>query len=233
MTTQANETIVQNRTALTWMNLGRLDYAKALETQESHRDKLLADADAGMMVYAVEHPPTITIGRSGTMEHIIAPRPWLESQGFAVYEVDRGGDVTYHGPGQLVVYPILRLGPWQNDIGRYVRMLEETVIRALLEVGITGERLEGYPGVWVGDDKICAIGVRVRRRPDGEFVTSHGLALNVSTNLAHFRTIVPCGIADKGVTSVAALLGEKADWSAWEQRLRRTFADVFAVNFDR
>ncbi|SFU98742.1 lipoyl(octanoyl) transferase LipB [Alicyclobacillus macrosporangiidus] len=210
-----------------WVSLGRMDYDEALAIQTRQAERLLQGEDEAQTVFAVEHPPTITVGRSGTFDHILAGRERLRDMGVEVREVDRGGDVTYHGPGQWVLYPVLHLAPWGNDIGRYVRMLEEVVIRALAEVGITGDRVKEYPGVWVGRDKVCAIGVRARRRTSGEFVTYHGLALNVNTNLAHFNLIVPCGIADRGVTSVQRLLGREQPFSEWEARLRAAFNAVF------
>ncbi|MDQ0188418.1 lipoyl(octanoyl) transferase LipB [Alicyclobacillus cycloheptanicus] len=214
-----------------WVSLGRLAYDDALAAQQAQSEKLLAGSGDEQTVYAVEHPPTITIGRGGSRDHIVAPPSELERIDMTVREVDRGGDVTYHGPGQFVLYPILHLEPWGNDIGRYVRMLEECAIRVLAEVGITADRMEGFPGVWVGNNKICAIGVRARRRPSGEFVTSHGIALNVTTDLSHFQTIIPCGLADKGVTSVAQELGltEPFDFAAWEKRMQHAFTDVFNV----
>lgn len=214
-----------------WVDLGTMDYDAALHIQDSQSANLLKLVDDQQTVYSVEHPPTITIGRNGTSENIVASQDWLAQMGFTVRHVDRGGDVTYHGPGQAVLYPVLHLNPWDNDVGRYVRNLEECVILALAEVGIEGTRLEGYPGVWVGNRKVCAIGARVKRRPSGEFVTSHGLALNVTTNLAHFQTIIPCGITDKGVTSVAELLGDGVVLADWQNRLQRSFANVFKVNF--
>lgn len=218
--------------SVNWVSLGRLRYEAALAVQIEHADALLQGTTEDQVVFTVEHPPTITIGRNGSQANILTPEDELESQGFEVFNVDRGGDVTYHGPGQLVVYPVLHLYPWENDVSRYVRMLEETVICALSEVGISGERVDGLPGVWVGTNKICAIGARVKRRKSGEFVTSHGLALNVSTDLTHFQTIVPCGIVDRGVTSISVLLGSPASFSDWERRIQSSFADVFDAAFD-
>lgn len=214
-----------------WTDLGTMDYDIALHVQDSQSARLLQLMDDQQTVYAVEHPPTITIGRNGTTENIVASQESLAQMGFTVRHVDRGGDVTYHGPGQAVLYPVLHLNPWGNDVGRYVRNLEECVILALAEAGIKGARLEGYPGVWVGESKVCAIGARVKRRQSGEFVTSHGLALNVTTNLSHFQTIIPCGISDKGVTSIAELLGDGVTLSEWQSRLKSSFATVFKIDF--
>lgn len=212
---------------LTWISLGRMAYDDALTIQLERAHALLQGEDDVQTIYAVEHPPTITIGRNGTFNHIVASRTQIEEMDMSVVEVDRGGDVTYHGPGQWVVYPVLHLNPWGNDIGRYVRMLEACAITALEGVGIRADRVDGLPGAWVGNDKICAIGASIKRRPSGEFITAHGLALNVTTDLTHFSTIVPCGIADKGVTSVAAQLGTDVPFAEWEERLQRAFQQVF------
>lgn len=220
----------QPKTAV-WTSLGRTQYDIALGMQEERATKLLLGADNTQTVFCVEHPPTITIGRNGTYNHITATRARLEQVGMEVYEVDRGGDVTYHGPGQVVLYPILHLGPWKNDVGLYVRLLEQCVMDALLEVGIESGRVEGLPGVWVGQQKVCAIGARVRKRDDGEYVTTHGLALNVTTDLSHFDMIVPCGISDKGVTSIAKLLSRDVTFPEWELRLQQSFANIFEVSF--
>ncbi|GEO25756.1 octanoyltransferase [Alicyclobacillus acidoterrestris] len=214
-------------TAVQWIQLGHLHYDDALDIQLKRAQALLEGEDDRQTVYTVEHPPTITIGRNGSMENVLADESFLSEHGFTIREVDRGGDVTYHGPGQLVVYPVLHLAPWGNDVKRYVRNLEEAVIRALAEVGIQGARDEAYPGVWVGDAKICAVGARVKKRHSGEFVTYHGIALNVDTDLSHFQTIVPCGIADRDVTSLSRELGRPADLLDWETRLKRAFFDVF------
>lgn len=210
-----------------WVNLGQMHYDEALEIQLSRARALKALEDDRQTVFAVEHPPTITIGRNGTTENILAEESYLQSLGFVVRHVDRGGDVTYHGPGQLVLYPVLHLGDWQNDVKLYVHNLEEAVIRAIATVGLVGNRHPDYPGVWMEGAKICAIGARVQKRSTGEFVTYHGIALNLNTNLAHFQTIVPCGIADKDVTSVERELGHSVDFGAWETILRNSFLEVF------
>lgn len=153
------------------------------------------------VVLVVEHLPVITIGRAGRSANILLPRTLLAAQGFEVFEVERGGDVTYHGPGQLVGYPIVDLRAVDEDVVRYVRSLEGALIGALRQFGVSADRVRGYPGVWAGDSKIAAIGVAVKRR-----VTMHGFALNVAPNLDHFAVINPCGLG-KPVTSMAAVLG--------------------------
>ncbi len=217
-------------TVVSWIDLGKMAYQSALLVQEQQAAALLSSDVDEQVVFTVEHPPTITIGKNGTRDHIVASDEELSRLGFEVFNVDRGGDVTYHGPGQLVVYPVLHLNPWKNDVSRYVRMLEEVVLLALQEVDVEGRRLEGYPGVWVGDAKICAIGARVKRRNTGEFVTSHGLAFNVTTDLNHFQTIIPCGIVDKGVTSVRELTSDPVSYIDWQQRILHSFAEVFEVS---
>lgn len=219
-----------SQTSASWVALGLLDYDTALAVQQNQRDAVLQMETDAQTIYSVEHPPTITIGKNGSDDNILATTEWLEEQGFTVRTVDRGGDVTYHG--QWVIYPVLHLSPWNNDVSLYVRMLEETVIRALKTVDLHGTRSEGLPGVWLGDEKICAIGASVKRRPTGEFVTAHGLALNVTTNLSHFSAIVPCGIQDKGVTSVERALGHSVDFLSWERTIQQAFAEVFDLNFD-
>lgn len=204
-----------------------MDYQGALALMDKRAQALLAGDDERQTVFTVEHPPTITIGRNGTHDHVVTPQTKLDEMGFSVYNVDRGGDVTYHGPGQLVLYPVLHLAPWANDVSRYVRMLEEVVIVALATVDVKGYRTAGLPGVWVGEDKICAIGARVKKRKGGEFVTSHGLALNVNTDLSHFQTIVPCGIVDRGVTSVAQILGADVAFGDWSEYIQNAFSSVF------
>lgn len=217
-------------TVVSWIDLGKMAYQSALLVQEQQAAAVLSSDVDEQVVFTVEHPPTITIGKNGTRDHIVASDEELSRLGFEVFNVDRGGDVTYHGPGQLVVYPVLHLNPWKNDVSRYVRMLEEVVLLALQEVDVEGRRLEGYPGVWVGDAKICAIGARVKRRNTGEFVTSHGLAFNVTTDLNHFQTIIPCGIVDKGVTSVRELTSDPVSYIDWQQRILHSFAEVFEVS---
>lgn len=156
----------------------------------------------------VEHPPTITLGRNADAAHILEAPGRLLRLGIQVEETDRGGDVTYHGPGQVVAYPILDLTKWRRDVGAYLRALEEVIMATLREFGIYSQRIEGLTGVWVDGAKIAALGVHLSR-----WVTSHGLALNVETNLAHFGLIVPCGL-QKPVTSMRKVLGRSPDRGA-------------------
>ena len=197
-------------------------YADAWAFQRS----LVAARQAGRIedvVLLVEHPPVITIGRGGRAANILVSRDLLAAQGFDVHATERGGDVTYHGPGQLVGYPILDLGALDEDVVRYVRGLEAALIGTLERFGIAGARLRGYPGVWVGDAKVAAIGVAVKRR-----VTMHGFALNVAPNLDHFGVINPCGLG-KPVTSMARLLGRPVSLAEVQPVVVRSLGEVFAM----
>lgn len=183
--------------------LGRIDYAEGLALQrelvEARRRGEIPD-----QLLLLEHPHVITLGVKVRTDrsHILADEAALTDRGVTVHEAGRGGDVTYHGPGQLVGYPILDLAPDRRDLHRYVRDLEETLIRTVARFGIEAGRVQGLTGVWVGREKVAAIGVRISR-----WITSHGFALNVAPDLAYFDLIVPCGISDRGVTSMARLTG--------------------------
>jgi lipoyl(octanoyl) transferase len=173
----------------------------------------------------LEHPHVFTLGRGANSSNILTDPAELEALSVEVHETGRGGDVTYHGPGQLVGYPIINLRPDRCDVHRYVREVEEVLIRTVADFGITGSRIGGLTGVWVGDEKIGAIGVRIAR-----WITSHGFALNVNTDLSYFRMIVPCGIAGKGVTSLARLLGHGVDIEEVGRAAAGHFGDVFQRN---
>lgn len=204
--------------------LGRIPYAEALALQR----ELVVERQAGRVgdiLLLVEHPHVLTLGvrGDGGRSHILAPAEVLAARSIEVHETGRGGDITYHGPGQLVGYPIIDLNPDRRDVHRYVRDLEDVLIRVAGDYGIEAGRVQGLTGVWVGDRKLAAIGVRIAR-----WVTSHGFALNVTTDLDYFNLIVPCGVADRGVTSLAALLGREVDRADVEDRVVRHFGDVFA-----
>ena len=199
--------------------LGRIDYAGALEIQQ----RLAADRKQGLVpdhLLLLEHPHVITLGRNGHMENLLAGEDILERAGIAFYPTDRGRDVTYHGPGQLVGYPILDLRDWKRDVGAYVRALEQALIDTLAEYGIEAGRIPKLTGVWVDGRKIAAIGVHLSR-----WVTSHGFALNVATDLSYFQYIVPCGLT-KPVTSMAAL-GVRTTLDEVSDRFTRHFARIF------
>lgn len=203
--------------------LGRVAYGDALDLQK----RLVEQRKAGEIpdqLLLLEHPPIITLGvkTRDDRSHVVATPETLDHEGVEVFVSGRGGDVTYHGPGQLVGYPILDLRPDRCDVHRYVRDLEEVLIRAVAGFGIVSHRLPGLTGTWVGDEKLAAIGVRIAR-----WVTSHGFALNVSTNLEHFGLIVPCGIADKGVTSLDKLSGRSIAMNDVENAVVEAFSLVF------
>jgi lipoyl(octanoyl) transferase len=170
----------------------------------------------------LEHPAVITLGRGGDQGNLLASPSVLEREHVRFFETTRGGDITYHGPGQVVGYPIVHLGEGSRDVRRYVTNLEEVLIRTVAEYGIEAARVEGRRGIWVGNDKIAAIGVRIAR-----WVTSHGFALNVQTNLEHFRLITPCGLHGTGVTSIAKETGRDVSPAQVREVLARNFAEVF------
>jgi lipoyl(octanoyl) transferase len=203
--------------------ISSIAYADGLALQR----KLVEERRAGRvpdLLLLVEHPHVLTVGVKGDggRSHILASPVRLEADRIEVHETGRGGDVTYHGPGQIVGYPILDLKPDRCDVHRYVRDIEEVLIRTAAEYGISAGRIQGLTGVWVGDDKLAAIGIRISR-----WITSHGFAFNVVTNLDFFNLIVPCGISDHGVTSLERLLGRRPDRGEVEGRLIRHFCDVF------
>ena len=201
--------------------LGRIPYADGLELQS----RLVADRQAGRVpdtLLLLEHDPVFTLGRNARRDNVLLPEAELRARGFDVFETGRGGDVTYHGPGQVVGYPILELPPDRRDVHRYVRDLEDVMIRTCSDYGIEAGRLPGLTGTWVGEEKIGAIGVRLAR-----WVTSHGFAFNVSTDLAPFGLIVPCGIRGRGVTSLARLLGRAVPVEEARERLAARFGEVF------
>lgn len=204
------------------IDLGRMEYDTALELQEG-AVAAVAEGRLPDLLLLVEHSPVYTFGRGGREEHLLASPEELARQGATVRRTARGGDVTYHGPGQLVGYPILDLGRQGRDLHRYVRGLEEALIRTLAEFGVPGARLPRLTGVWVGEAKIAAIGVAVRR-----WVSYHGFALNVSVDLERFGAIIPCGIPDRGVTSLHCLVPDP-DWNAVRSAVIRHLADVFAL----
>src|SRR4051812_25188913 len=189
--------------SFTAYRLGSIAYAQAHALQERLVTARQAD-EIGDTVLLLEHPKVITLGRAAKQEHVLFSEEALHERGYELFSTGRGGDVTFHGPGQLVMYPILDLKPDREDVRRYVKDLEEVMIRSCADYGISAERSAGLNGAWVGENKIGAIGVRISR-----WVTMHGLAINVNTDLSSFGAIVPCGIAGRGVTSVQKELGSE------------------------
>jgi len=209
------------RRPLAVRGIGRLRYADGLELQA----RLVAERQQQSIpdtLLLLEHEPVITLGRNARRENLLFPDEELRRRGLDVFETGRGGDVTYHGPGQVVGYPILDLSPDRRDVHRYVRDLEEVMIRTCRDYGIEAGCVSGLTGTWVGPEKIGAIGVRIAR-----WVTSHGFAFNVGTDLAPFALIVPCGIRERGVTSLERLLGRPVPLVQAMDRLAAHFASVF------
>lgn len=205
------------------VHAGRTSYTECWALQQFLLEHRLAGGVPDLLLLT-EHDHVYTIGTAGGEDHLLWRDDALRERGIAVVRTDRGGDITYHGPGQLVAYPIIDLHGFTCDLHRYLRDLEETVIRTLRRFGIRGERAAGYTGVWVGGDKICAIGVRSRG-----WVTMHGLALNVTTDLDFYRGIIPCGIFERGVTSMHEILGRPLGLPEVEKALAEELAGVFAV----
>jgi lipoyl(octanoyl) transferase len=203
--------------------LGLVPYAEALELQKRLVDERRSGEISDQLLL-LQHPPVITLGvrTRHARTNVLATPEALVSAGVELFETGRGGDVTYHGPGQLVGYPIISLKPDRCDVHRYVRDIEEVMIRTAAAFGVTAGRVAGLTGIWVGDEKLGAIGVRIAK-----WITSHGFAFNVTTDLARFGLIVPCGIADKGVTSLEKLVGRTVSMSDVEAAAAAAFADVF------
>lgn len=202
--------------------LGLTPYAEAHELQKDLVEKRKADKIPDTFLL-LQHPHVITLGRAADRTNILADEATRAHLGVELHETGRGGDVTYHGPGQLVGYPIIKLLPGRQDIRRYVRDIQEVLIRTARDFGVEAEPRGGeHVGVWVGDGKLAAIGIRISR-----WVTMHGFALNIATNLNYFQLIVPCGIRDHGVTSLREILGFPVEMNAVVKSVSRHFGDVF------
>lgn len=212
------------------LRLGLSNYASTWDLQKKLFDlRLLNKIDDTLIL--CEHPHTYTVGKNGVdnvSKHLLMNKDELRRNDISVFEIDRGGDITYHGPGQIVGYPILNLNNYYRDIHRYLRDIEEVIIQTLAVFGITGKRIDTITGVWIdtprGPEKICAIGVKVTR-----WITMHGFALNVNSNLDFFSNIIPCGITDKGVTSMENILGNKLELYNIEGSVVKSFENVFHV----
>ncbi|MCJ1805780.1 MULTISPECIES: lipoyl(octanoyl) transferase LipB [Flavobacterium] len=222
-----------------FQDLGCQDYKKTWDYQESlfaeivaqkmlKRDDSKVETDNYFLF--VEHPHVYTLGKSGDLSNLLLSEKQLEEKGATFYKINRGGDITYHGPGQIVGYPILDLENFFTDIHKYLRLLEEVIIQTLAEYGIASERSEGETGVWIGVGtpfvrKICAMGVRASR-----WVTMHGFALNVNADLGYFDHIIPCGIKGKAVTSLHVELGKPVDEEEVKKKILKNFNNLFNTN---
>lgn len=211
---------------LVTLDLGRAPYGATVRLQKHlHAEVRGADAERAYLVLVEHDPPVITLGRGADEAHVTASRARLLAEGVEIHLSERGGDVTYHGPGQLVAYPILRLDLHGRDVRRYLRDLEDVLIGVLGRFGLDGSRAEGMTGVWLGNEKVAAIGVAIRR-----WITWHGIALNVSTHLDHFNLIVPCGIRERGVTSMARALGRAVTVAEVKPHLVECMREVFGFD---
>jgi lipoate-protein ligase B len=206
------------------LDLGLIDYKEALNLQEKFwEDRFRKKIKDVLML--LEHHPVFTVGMGGNFSNILVSVEELKKKGIAVYRVDRGGDVTYHGPGQLIGYPILDLKSYGLDIHSYVWKLEESIVKMLKEeYGLNAEIVKGFPGIWVRNKKIAAIGIRVK-----SMVTKHGFALNVNPNMKYFKMIVPCGLVGKDVTSMAEVLGREISVLEVKKKYVKYFAETFDV----
>ena len=212
--------------SFSYQDLGRIVYAKALDIQTEKFNALLAAKAKGEKgrneLLFCEHDPVLTIGKSGKDSNLLIPEARLQALGVSYYHINRGGDITYHGPGQITGYPIFDLETWHIGLKQYIYRLEETIIRFLALYGLKGERLEGATGVWL--DPFVA---GKARKKSSRFVTMHGFALNINTDLNYFSLINPCGFTDKGVTSLAKELGKEQDFEEAKRQLVALFRDVF------
>lgn len=209
------------------LNLGLKDYLSTYQLQKE-LVRYRANQQIPDTLILVEHPPVITIGRNGTRDNILVTDELLATQGIKVYEIDRGGDITYHGPGQIVGYPILDLNEHGKDLHKLLHMYEEVIIQVLDHYGIHAGRIKEYPGVWVGSNKIAALGIGVSR-----WVSYHGFAFNINPNMLHFQMITPCGITGKGITSLNRELGREVDITEVQEKLVDCFCSVFGLGKEK
>lgn len=213
-----------NDKTLTYCDLGFIDYKEAWDLQNEIHSKRVA-CDVEDFLFLLEHPNTYTLGKTAHKENLISSEDYLKQNQISVYDIDRGGDITYHGPGQIVGYPIIDLNNWHNDTHKYLRVLEEVIIKTCGDYNLNCERNPKHTGVWIEDRKIAAIGIKVSR-----WVTMHGFAFNVNTDLNLFNGIIPCGIQDKTVTSLNKELGKEADVREVKSKLLENFITHFGYN---
>ncbi|MCC5909746.1 MAG: lipoyl(octanoyl) transferase LipB [Clostridiaceae bacterium] len=204
-----------------FMDLGRMRYEKTLNIQKELSQYIKEDKGLAGFFIIVEHNPVLTIGKEGGFENLLCTEATIKGKGIDIHEINRGGNVTYHGPGQIVGYPILDLTNLKKDLQWYVDSIEEVIIKTLRKIGITGGRKEKHRGVWIMNNKICAVGISVKK-----WVTMHGFALNYNTDLTHFKLINPCGIAEFGVTSIEAIKKDIKKEAVIEE-LKSSFQEIF------
>ena len=206
---------------LTYSDLDTIGYKEAWDLQHEllqlRKDKRIND-----VFLMLEHPHTYTLGKTADKKNLVGSKEYLEENKISVFEIDRGGDITYHGPGQIVGYPIISLNEWQNDTHKYLRALEEVIILTCKDYGLETGRKEKYTGVWIENRKIAAIGIKI-----SNWISMHGFAFNVNTDLNLFKGIIPCGISDKEVTSLAKELGREISVSEVKEKLLKNFREIF------
>jgi lipoyl(octanoyl) transferase len=210
---------------LVYCDLDFIDYKVAWDLQKSvHQFRVENKIDD--ILFLLEHPHTYTLGKTADKENLVSDKRYLDENKISVYDIDRGGDITYHGPGQIVGYPIINLTNWKQDTHKYLRSIEEVIINVLKEYGLSGTRVEKFTGVWLDDRKICAIGIKVSR-----WITMHGFAFNVNTDLKLFNGIIPCGITDKDVTSLNRELNKEINLFEVKEKIIHHFSAEF--NYDQ
>ncbi len=210
---------------LVYCDLGLIDYKEAWDLQKSVH-QLKTENKIDDVLFLLEHPHTYTLGKTADKENLVGGDEYLTENNISVYDIDRGGDITYHGPGQIVGYPIISLTNWNQDTHKYLRAIEEVIIKVCDEYGLDASRVEKYTGVWIADRKICAIGIKVSR-----WITMHGFAFNVNTDLKLFKGIIPCGISDKDVTSLNRELKKEINLGEVKERILHQFSEIF--NYDQ
>jgi lipoyl(octanoyl) transferase len=211
----------KDKRKLVYCDLGLTDYKDAWDIQKSVH-QLRFENKIDDVLFLLEHPHTYTLGKTADKENLICSKKYLNDNNISVYDIDRGGDITYHGPGQIVGYPIINLTKWKQDTHKYLRAIEEVIIKVCSEYGLNGSRVNKYTGVWIEDRKICAIGIKVSR-----WITMHGFAFNINTDLKLFNGIIPCGISDKDVTSLNKELKEEVSLNEVKERIIHHFSNQF------
>lgn len=206
---------------LVYCDLGLIDYKDAWDLQKSIH-QLRTENKIDDILLLLEHPHTYTLGKTADKQNLVGDKKYLDENKISVYDIDRGGDITYHGPGQIVGYPIINLTNWKQDTHKYLRSLEEVIIKVCREYGLTGKRVQKFTGVWIDERKICAIGIKVSR-----WITMHGFAFNVNTDLKLFNGIIPCGISDKEVTSLNRELKIEVSLTEVKEKIIHHFVNEF------
>lgn len=207
------------------LKLNTIPYEEALDLQK-RLVEMRSQETINDTLILLEHPPVFTITRKATLKNVLASPDELKEKGISLCKTNRGGDITYHGPGQLVGYPIMNLKDYGKDLHKYIRSIEEMIIKLLMDYGISAHRDKNHPGVWVGNEKIAAIGIAVK----ASWITMHGFSFNINPDLNHYSLIIPCGISDKGVTSLSKVLGKSVSQGDVRQKLIQHYGEVFNLS---